>query len=234
MKKIKDLLIKAGCKPELVGQIAESMAEYKKTIDEQYKADYAAKITAAKKVCLEETENHKRELSRRLAIFCEAKSASIEAQLAKKSAINESVAASKLQSLKNVLEGVAANGSPNPKVTAVLRKAERQIKTMKESQQKTLAAANRKVAIAEKVLKNNRKLVAENTMLKEKLQSGLRPKPTSTRLDENRQRSVAKTTRATILENQDRSTKAPVRNTTAKPGVFGVNEIANVMDDSLI
>jgi hypothetical protein len=68
-------------------------------------------------------------------------------------------------------------------------------------------------------------------MLKEKIQSGLRPKVSSVRLDEGRQKSAPKTTRATIVENQDRRPKAPSRHPNKPSGLFGVNEIASVMDD---
>jgi hypothetical protein len=122
-------------------------------------------------------------------------------------------------------------------VTAALNKARKQLQMMKESQQKTEAAAKRRVQIAQKVLKSNRQLVSENTMLKQRLQAGLAPAPQKgpKRLDEGRQKSRPVTTRATILENQD---NRPAPQTRAqKPqgnGVFGVNEIASVMDDMVI
>ncbi len=238
MDKIKNLLVKAGCKPELIDQIAESMASYKDTIQEQLETEYAAKVEQAKKVCIEETEAHKRDLSRRLAIFCETKGAAIEAQLAKKLAINESEAESRLLNIKNLLEGIEPSGSQNGAVTTALKKAKRQIQVANEEKKRAVEAANRKVAIAEKVMKQNRALVTENTRLKERIQTGgktmseSRQKGGTRRIDQSRSQSRKPvSTRATILENQDR--RPPKLQRSQNP-VFGVANIANSMEEDLI
>src|SRR4051812_21734957 len=113
MDKIKQLLLKAGCAADLVNEITESLTVYRETLREQTEANLAAKIEEAKKVCIEETEAHKRELARRLQIFCETKSAAIEAQLAKQSALNESEAEARLRSIQRLLEGLDPNGEQN-------------------------------------------------------------------------------------------------------------------------
>lgn len=241
MDKIKNLLVKAGCKPELVDKITESMNQFKETIREQFEAEYSAKIDEAKKVCIEETEAHKRDLSRRLAIFCETKSAAIEAQLTKKSALNESGAESRLQNIKDLLEGIEPSGSQNANVTAALKKAKRQIQIANEEKKRAVEAANRKVAISEKVMKQNRALTTENTKLKKKLQGSQTVsesrKRKSGRIDGERKRGQEPTsTRHTLLENQDRRPAKPKSqpSVTGTSTGFGIGDIASTMDDDLV
>lgn len=228
MDKIKALLEKAGCKPELVNKICESLSEYKTTLSEQYEADHKAKLAMAKKVCIEETEAHKRELARRLQIFCETKGAAIEAQLSKQSALNESAAYSKLQQITDLLKGV--NGTQSGDVKQTMEKAKKQLQIATEGKQKAIQTANRQTAIAEKVLKQNRELNRKIASLEKTLaeSSGSSDKGS---INEGRQRLTTRrsakpvTTRATIVENQQRR---PAANPT---GGFGINQIADTMDD---
>jgi hypothetical protein len=165
MNKILELLTKAGCKPELVQAIGESLEGYKVTIREQFEADYTAKIEQAKKVCIEETETHKRELSRRLQVFLETRSAAIDAHLARQSALSESEALGKLRNVKALVEGVELNAQAlNGQATAgTIEKAKHKIQQLTEERNQAVATANRQNAIAEKVLQRN--LMTEETDL---------------------------------------------------------------------
>lgn len=251
MEKIKALLEKAGCNPELVGSICESLDKYKTTLREQFESEYAAKVEQAKKVCIEETESHKRELSRRLQIYCETKGAAIEATLAKKSALNESEAVAKLRSIKGMLEGVESNSTPNGDVTATMEKAKRQIAIANEERQRAIEKANRQSAIAERALKKNRELSAENVRLgkivegkrgRQPVTEGKRKRQRQdTRIDGQRNRGGRPvSTRSTIVENQDRRPPAkPANPHVAGTGTgsgqgYGVDDIAANMDDDLL
>ena len=132
MNKIKGLLEKSGCNPELVDKICESLEEYKVTLREQYDSEYKDRIEKAKKVCIEETEAHKRELARRVQIFCETKSAAIEAQIAKQSALSESEAVTRLKNIRSLLEGIEPNGELNGQATAALNKAKQKLSQLQE------------------------------------------------------------------------------------------------------
>lgn len=247
MKKILDLLAKAGCKTELVTAIGESLEQYKTTIKEQFEADYTAKVEQAKKVCIEETEAHKRELARRVQIFLETKSAAIDANLQRQSAMNESVAVTKLKNVKSLLEGISLeqNGaSQNGQVPAVIEKAKQQIRQLTEERDTAVSLLNKKNAIAEKVLTRNRELVTENARLK--AQGGNakpavaegRGAPRGQRIDSTRRANPPVTSRPTIVENQDRRPPATAqagqtRQAGGKNG-FGITDIASVMDDDLI
>ncbi len=247
-QKILDLLTKAGCKPELVATIGESLGQYKTAIREQYEADFTAKVEQAKKVCIEETEAHKRELSRRLQVFLETKSAAIDAHLQRQSAMNESEAVTKLRNLKNVLEGVQveSNGaSQNGQLPAVIEKAKQKIRQLTEERDQAVALANKRNALAEKVLGRNRVLVAENANLKSQGNGAKQPVTEGRgaprgqqRIDGNRRAAQPVTSRPTIVENQDRrpTTQQAAGQTRQQGGRtgFGVNDIASQMDDDLI
>lgn len=240
MDKIKTLLEKSGCKPELVDQIVNVLDNYKTTVREEFNTEYAAKIEQAKKVCIEETESHKRELARRLQVFCETKSAAIEAQLAKRSALNETEAESRLQEIKNLLEGIQPNGSQNGEITAALKKAKHQLKIANEERQKAIEGANRKVSIAEKVMKQNRTLAVENAKLKDKLSTVTlaesRQRPKNRRIDSSRSKQQSPvSTRPTLFESQNRrpSQKSQTPNITNTGIGYSVNDVAGHMEEDL-
>ena len=241
MNKIKTLLEKAGCNPELVSGICEALDEYKSSLRSQYDAEYKDRVEKAKKVCIDETESHKRELARRVQIFCETKAAAIEAQLAKQSAMRESEATARLKGIVNLLEGIEPNAVSNGQSPAVIEKARRKMQQANEERLKAYEVANRQTAIAEKVLKQNRKLVIENAKLKKAAETVVvesQSRPVSRRIDTQRSAAPAVTPRPTILENQDRRPvkhgAAPATNKTAGRSIFGVNDIAANMDEDLI
>lgn len=241
--KIEALFEKAGIKPELAKEITESLASYKSALREQFETEYAAKVEQAKKVCIEETEAHKRELARRLQIFCETKGAAIEATLAKQSALNESAALTKLNNIANILAGLELNGGANGDVTAVVEKFKHKAQVATEEKNQAIEVANRKTSIAEKALNHNRQLTTEVTNLKRQLGGKQtvtegRQKGGSRRIDQNRSNGQARSTRATILENQDRRPPAKpqqphVTGSGERKG-YSVDNIATSMDEDLI
>lgn len=232
---IKALLAKSGCKAELVDSICEALDSYKSTIQEQCKAEYTAKLKKAQQVCLEETEAHKRELSRRLEIFCEAKGNAIEAHLKKQSALSESEATTKLRQIKLQLEGVEVNGLQSGQLAAETAKFNRQIQKLTEERDRAIAKANKQTAIAEKVLKHNRTLVQKAAIAESAVKPQQRP---AGRIDAGRSKGKAVTTRPTLTESQDRR---PPQRQQSRPnvvshdvqtrGTFGISDIAAAVDD---
>lgn len=242
MDKIKSLLQKAGVSEELATQICEAMNAYRTTLREEFEKEYSAKVQKAKQVCLEETEAHKQELARRLQIFCEAKGAAIEAQLAKQSALSESAALTKLQAVRSLLEGVQLDSNNNGQSTAVVEKARKQIHEANEAKAKAVEVANRQTAIAEKALKENRRLTTELARLKSLVTEGRKPQgkpqPQSRRLDESRsRRAQPTTTRQTLVEAQD-PRPVPARQVPQTVGAgatgYSVSDIASSMDPDLV
>lgn len=198
MDKIKDLLAKSGCKQELVDSICEALEQYKGTLSEKLEADYLCKVEKAKKICIEETEAHKRELARRVQIFCESKVAAIESHIAKNSALSESKAMTKLRSIQEALNGVS-NGVQNGDVEAALKKANKQVRIANEEKKKAIEIANKQTSIAERTLKQYKKVVAENSELKRRAQTVVEHK---TKLDNRSKQSKPVTTREVLVENQ--------------------------------
>lgn len=248
MNKIKALLEKAGVSPELAGKICESLDGYKTTLREQFDKEYAAKVEQAKAVCIEETEAHKRELARRVQIFCETKGAAIEAQLAKQSALNESEALTKLNQISALVEGLEPNGRPSGDVTAVVEKLKRQAQVATEEKNRAIGLANKKQAIAEKALKRNRELSTALQSIKEQ-RTGAPAKRTVTegkkgkgkgkrRIDQSRQSGQARSTRATLKESQDRRPPAkpnqPHVTNTGNGNGYSVEGIAATIDEDLV
>ena len=236
MDKIKDLLVKAGCKTDLVNAIAESLENYKTDLRSRFGTEYAVKVEKAKKVCVEETEAHKRELARRLQIFCETKSAAIETQLAKMSALSESQAMTKLKNVRALLEGVQLNGVANGQSAAALEKAKRRAQQLEEERNRAVAEANRKTAIAEKALKQNRALVSENAKLQNASKTVVENR-SPRRMEPTVRNSKPTTTRATLLESQERrpAPRSQQSNVTVRPtGNITVLDIAANMDTDLV
>lgn len=230
MDKIEQLLVKAGCNPELVAGITSAMERYKQGIKESYQNEFASKLSAAKKICVEETEAYKRELAKRLQIFCETKSAVIESQLARQTALSESKAQAKLKQVYAVLEGIELNGPANGVTTAAIEKAKRQIQQLSEERNKAVEKANRQTAIAEKALKANRNLVTENAKLKKVLtESG--PAPVAKRVEDTRKPARPATSRATLSESQVKP--APKAMPKGSGREFGVIDVARNMSADL-
>lgn len=244
MNKIQALLQKAGVNEELAAQIVGSLESYKSTLREQFEREYAGKVEQAKKVCVEETEAHKRELARRLQIFCETKGAAIEAQLTKQSALSESEALSKLTTVRAMLEGIQLNGEPNGKATAGLEKAKKQVHVAVEHRDRAVETANRQTAIAEKSLKKNRELATENAHLKKLIRSGKKSvtegkTKKSRRIDGGRKKSRQPvSSRPTLVESQERRPPQQRKNAnvtgTGNGQGYGINDIASQVDEDLI
>ncbi len=238
MEKIKSLLEKVGVKPELSQQICESLESYKSTLREQFDAEYSAKIEEAKKVCIEETEAHKRELARRVQVFCETKGAAIEATVAKQSALRESEAVSRLKSIVSLVEGIEPNGELNGELEADVKKLRKKLRAVTEGRQRAIATANRQTALAEKVLKKNRILEAKKVKAQADTAITEDRQPAKARIDAKRRSGRPVSTRATLVESQD-PRPVPTRQdshiaSTGNSGGFGVDSIAVDMDEDLI
>ncbi len=209
MDKILELFKQAGVSDTLAEQIIQSLENYRKTIREQSENELKTKIAEAKKICLEETEAHKRELARRVQIFCESQSTAIERKLIKNSAIKESQASATLRDLKKMLEGVDIGNSGKGSEAD-----QRQVQALKEERDRAVEKANRANALAEKALKQNRNLqrqIAESrkTPNKPMLTEGKTTTKQPNRIDSARPKVARpQTPRPTIVES--RATNNPI------------------------
>ena len=165
LDKIKALLQKAGTNPELASQIVESMEEYKAKVVAESQEELVAKVKAAKTVVLEEVDLYKKSLARKVQLFCESKSQTIDRQLMRKSAAGETEAQAKLTGVKALLEGINLDGKPNSDLTAQLADAQNQLSRLGKQLTTTKKQAERSARIAENVMEKNQTLIKENETL---------------------------------------------------------------------
>lgn len=211
MEQIKLLLEKCGIRPELGQKICEALDSYTAAYKHKVDAEYAARVEAAKKICIEETEAHKLELARRLQIFCEAKGMQIEQQISRQAAVREGEATTLLQQITALLEGIPATG--DPALRQEVERLRRQSTGLAEERNKAVEKANRQTQLAERVLKRNRLLESKQV---EQETGGRQPARRTVvegavrgngtggrRIDAQRRAGQARTTRAPLVENQD-------------------------------
>jgi len=161
----KALLQKANVSDLLADKICESMEEYKNSVVQESKKTLDRKVTAAKRIVLEELQSYKQDLAQRVQLFCESKSQTIEQQLMRRSAADESEANIMLRKVTAILEGVELNNVPNSQVKAKFADAQKKIKRLNKKLSATSNRANRSTRIAESLLEKNKKLIKENKSL---------------------------------------------------------------------
>jgi phage anti-repressor protein len=231
MDKVKALLEKSGMKPELVSAICESLTKHKAQVEAAAEQKFKARLDEAKKICVQESENHKRDMARRLQIFCETKNASIEAALNRKALKSESEAQVKLESIAAALAGVQPKNGESGNRPAVLGEAKEQFARLTKERDQAVAAANRQTQIATRVVEQNKKLALENVELKRRRDAS--PAKPQSQTISRPQRSVS--TRPTLAENAARPTRTQPQTQTppARQTDFTVNNIAARMEVEL-
>lgn len=212
MDKIEQLMLKCGLSAEAATSICEAIQTHTASIREQLEAEYIKRTETAKRICVEETEQHKVELARRMQIFCEANSARIEQLVARQAQAREGQAVGVLETVKSLLSGISISDDSGLKAELVTMKEE----TDKLRRERDLAVtkANRQTTLAERVLRRNRLLegklataehtghtvLGEGAARRSGQATGQRPVQ---RLDQNRRTGTPTTTRRTLTENQD-------------------------------
>lgn len=203
MDTIKQLFEKAGLSPETSKSLCESMQNFMENTKAKYEQEYKDRTERAKQVCLEEYETYKNDLARRVQLFLEAKTNTIENTLAKQIIMREGKSSRALSEIKAILEGVPAAGNNN-ELIAKLKKAineSKQLKTTLAQKDKTI---QRHKELCETVTRRNRQLETLNVTLEKRLRDD---KPS---INENRQqpprRGKTSTTRRTLVENQNMRT----------------------------
>jgi hypothetical protein len=252
LQQVKNLMIQCGLSEEAAGKICESIVNsntaYKAKIDEEY----AARVEAARKICVEETEAHKLELARRLQIFLEAKSQQIEQLISRQVVVREGEATHLLSQVQSLLEGIPAGGDATLKTEN--DRLRQQLRKMQEERNQAVTKANRQTELAEKVLKRNRLTEARLAQLEQQVGGAPRSRQPVTegtgqnggprsprRLDSSRSNggggAAPHTTRTTLVENQDpappRDTRTSHLQAQAMPnGAITPAQIAEQMEDT--
>jgi hypothetical protein len=224
MEKIKQLLQKCGLAADASTQICEALDNHANQLKEQSETEFQARLAKAKKVCFEEVEAHKAELSRRLQIFLEAKNSTIEELVTRQSANRETESVAKLEKIYALLEGIELNGQSNSELKTELEKFRRLAEHLVEERNSAISKAKRCMQISERVLKRNRGL--------EKSLTESRVSPSTGRIDASRTAAQRRTTQRTLKENVEQP-QAPKRvapiNTMTAPR--SPEEVAASMDE---
>lgn len=202
MEKIKQLMVKAGISAEAANKICESVATYTDQLRSTMEEEFKGRLDKAKQVCLEETEAHKIELSRRLQIWLETKSESVRQQLVKQSAERSTQAESTLEKVAALVEGIELNGQSHSELQATVDKLTRVVKNLTEQKNLAVKKANQIQAVADKVLKQNRVLESAAARVGTVQESRQQPR---------RRGGTPTTTRPALTENVDRSAPAPAK-----------------------
>jgi hypothetical protein len=199
--KIKQLLQKCGMSDEASAQICEALDNHANELKSQSETEFQQRLAKAKKVCFEEVETHKAELSRRVQIFLEAKNVAIDELITRQMANRETEAVAKLEKIYALLEGIELNGGSNSELNAELAKFKKLAGRLVEERNKATQKAQRCVSISERVLRRNRQL--------EKVVTEGVGQPTATekpkRLDGSRSNGSRQTTQRTLKENVERA-----------------------------
>ena len=128
---------------------------------EQLEESFNGKLGQVKQACLEEYEQFKSDLTRRVGLYLESRSEKIDQQLIKQSAIRESAAETKLNNLKAILEGEEHDGISKADLQAAqqqIQDLQNQLGLRTESLRQATARTKQAVDLAEQALKRNREL----------------------------------------------------------------------------
>jgi len=239
MKKINQLMVKSGLSQEAADKICESLVQKKAAMQESIDKQFKRRAAMAKKVCVEEVEKHKRELSRRIQIFLEAKNVAIEESITRQIAQRDTEAVAKLEKVYALLEGIDVDGQSVIELKNELNKFKSIAAKLVDDRNKAVAKSHRIYAIAESVLNRNRKLekiVTEGntTITRRKKKSATKRR---SNINEERSRTRAKgaratTTRRTISESVGRkvvNSRQPIDESLPISNI-SIDTIANAID----
>jgi len=231
MDKIKQLLQKSGLSSEAADKICESLDSYTAQVKQKLDEEFKARLAKAKQICLEETEAHKAELSRRVQIFLETKGPAIEESITRQAANRETEAVAKLEKVAAVVEGIQLDGQSNSELKAELSKLHKLAERLIEERDHAIKKAHNLTSISERLVKKNREM---QQALVEHAKGRGAPSGDRKKIDEGRKGGEPRTTRPTIKENVDRRSPAPAAGpdrTNVMSAPQSPEDIATVMEE---
>ena len=141
MDKIAELLKQLGVSSEGIKQIIESLDAFQASVEGKYENQFQTRLEKAKQVCLEEVENYKIELRRKVEIFFESRTSTVNREAQRQAAIGESGANKTLRELKSLLDGVPLEGVSG--ATQALADQNQKLRQKVGSMQESLAASEK-------------------------------------------------------------------------------------------
>ena len=231
---IKSLLAEMGAKEGLVTKLLTVMENYQKHVEETVRTelteDFKQKISKAKEVCLEELKKEKSTLAKKVEIFLEARTNTIDKEARKQAAIGESIAFKTLRDMKSLVEGVEIGGEKGTQVTSgEVKKLRVMVHQLQEESARNKAKAQRANEIALKVLERN-KILESTTIAKPKPVTVTEAKDTKTtgkQLNEMKEQSAEpKTSRPATSETIAKQPEKKVTQPDGEPEIMAIaNEI---------
>lgn len=230
MDKIRDLLKQLGASDDLSKALLSELHNYRQRVKKDLNEEFKSRLTKAKQICLEEFENEKRNLSRKVEVFLEARVNTIDREAQRHAAIGESEASKTLKDLKSLLEGVPIDGSS------------KDIQAAKEETKRLRVRLNQvmeeKDAIKEQAVRSNEiamKALERNKILETKTSGG---KPRNT-VSEGKAQGAKKTTRLESLrKTSDKPrtmrkvlTESQVAAAPSKPAQQGNSDVMHIASE---
>jgi beta-lactamase class D len=207
LTQLQDLMTKCGLSTEASTKICESINSYLASAEKKLNEDYRDRIEKAKKICLEETSNHKIDLARRVQTFFEATVNRIESKIAKDTVAKDTEALTKLAGIRDMLAGLPLGG--DQQIQAENAQLKKNLNTLTEQFKDVKRVLKNKSDVLEKVITRNRLLEDRN---KQRSPAGTvtvtestKPVQKTTRYDAERTTTTKPaSSRATLNENQNR------------------------------
>jgi hypothetical protein len=160
MEKIRELLAQIGASEELANATCEELERYTNAVVEEKEKELNDKIAKVKEICIEEVQQEKVNLARKVGVFLESKAEAIERAMTRQRVAEESEASSLLKKTKGLLEGIELEDgkTSSRELRALQKKAERLERALgglKEERERAVGKANKANEIALKTLKKN-------------------------------------------------------------------------------
>lgn len=200
LDKIGAILKQMGISEEAIGEFVNICESWHNEAKEKLQQEYKVRLDKAKKLCIEEVEAHKSNLSRGVKMFLDSQGDLIRRSSEKSSAIAESEAVNKLKKITNLLNGLDVDSAANAQaLQAESRKNAElvsKVANLTESLNREKAKAAKFGELSEKSLARQRKLEEQATkhanLLSEArnaLAKSVPPKRTAETISENKTRS---------------------------------------------
>lgn len=224
MDKIAELLKQLGVSSEGIKQIIESLDAFQASVEGKYENQFQTRLEKAKQVCLEEVENYKIELRRKVEIFFESRTSTVNREAQRQAAIGESGANKTLRELKSLLDGVPLEGVSG--ATQALADQNQKLRQKVGSMQESLAASEksreRLHGIASKSLQRIKVLESQTpkaaVVATESKESKGSKEPKKPQLESLRQKvEQPKTSRPALIESVAKQSQQSVSSPGADP-----------------
>lgn len=208
---------------DLSRKVVNLLEQWKRDQKQALKEDIKRKFDTAIKVCEEEVDNYKKEISKKVEIFLESHVAAVERSARDRKAIEESKAVNDLKRVKNILEGISHDGS-NGDLQAYIKQ--------NEELRKSLAVVTEQKA--EFVKRYNRtKNIATNAIERNKILEGKIKKGKS--LTESKSRKQKQPAKLRLVKGKAKTTKGSTITESQvrgkRKGNSEIQKIANSIDE---